>query len=70
MAIWLAPKKAAKYLKEQNPESMIGETTLRTLAKNGFPCLSIESMTLINVTTFEMDLEEFAKDQIAKQKKK
>jgi len=25
MATWLAPKKAANYIKEHNPETMIGE---------------------------------------------
>lgn len=61
MSTWLAPQKAAKYLKERNPETMIGEKTIRTLIKNGFPCVSIESRTLINVDTFDQDLIEFSK---------
>ena len=58
MAIWLAPKKAAIYIKEHNPETMIGEKTIRDLIKQGFPCLRISTRALINVDTFEDDLKE------------
>jgi hypothetical protein len=58
MATWLAPKKAANYIKEQNPETMIGEKTIRDLIKQGFPCLRISTRALINVDTFEEDLKE------------
>jgi len=63
MATWLVPQKAAKYIKEHDPSTMIGENTLRTLAKNGFPCLKIDSRTLINVDSFETDLSEYARLQ-------
>lgn len=63
METWLAPKKAAQYIKEHNPGTMIGERTLRLLIKNGFPCLHIDSRTLINVSTFESDLAEYTKKQ-------
>lgn len=57
MATWLAPKKAANYIKEHNPDTMIGEKTIRDLIKRGFPCLKISTRALINVDTFEDDLK-------------
>ena len=57
MATWLAPKKAAAYIKEQNPATMIGEKTIRDLIKQGFPCLKISTRSLINVDSFEEDLK-------------
>ncbi len=66
METWLAPKKAAQYIKEHNPYTMIGERTLRILIKNGFPCLHIDSRTLINISTFESDLVEYIKSHPTK----
>jgi hypothetical protein len=63
MALWLAAKKAAKYLKDKNPESMIGERTIRVLIKNGFPHLPIDSRMLINVETFDQDMSEYIRNQ-------
>lgn len=63
METWLAPKKAAQYIKDHNPCTMIGERTLRILIKNGFPCLHIDSRTLINISTFENDLAEYIKNK-------
>jgi len=58
MATWLAPKKAANYIKVHNPDTMIGEKTIRDLIKQGFPCLRISTRSLINVDTFENDLRD------------
>ena len=60
MTTWLTAKKAAKYIKEQNPNTMIGERTIKNLIKQGFPCLKIDSRTLVNVDTFEQDLKDFS----------
>lgn len=57
MATWLAPKKAANYIKKKNPDTMIGEKTIRDLIKQGFPCLKISTRALISVDTFEEDLK-------------
>lgn len=63
MANWMVAEKAARHIKEKNPQTMIGVTTLRKLTKNGFPCLKIDSRTLINVDSFEDDLVEYSKMQ-------
>lgn len=63
MTTWLAPKKAAKYIKQQNPNTMIGEKTIRTLIANGFPHIKIESRFLINMDTFDDDLIKFSKSK-------
>lgn len=60
MATWLVPKKAAAYIKQNSPESMVGERTLRNLIKQGFPCIKIDSRTLINIETFDEDIRQFA----------
>lgn len=70
MATWLSAKKAAEHLKKKNPDSMIGEFTIRTLIKNGFPHIKIESRHLINIETFDDDMIEYAKAQMEKEKKK
>ncbi len=62
MKTCLSAKKAAQYIKKRNPKTMIGERTIHTLVKQGFPCLRIDSRTLINADTFEADLEEFVKN--------
>lgn len=66
MANWMVANKAIKYIKAKNPQTMIGETTLRSLTKRGFPCLRIDSRVLINVDTFEEDLIQYSKEQTEK----
>jgi hypothetical protein len=63
MTNWLSPRKAAQFIKEQNPNSSIGETTLRSLLKDGFPCIQIASKSLINMDTFDEDLITFSHKQ-------
>ena len=63
MTNWLSPRKASQFIKEQNPNSPIGETTLRALLKDGFPCIQIASKSLINMDTFDEDLIIFSHKQ-------
>lgn len=58
---WLTPKKAIKELRTRNCNTMIGEKTLRTLIRNGFPSISIGNRSYINIDTFNEDLVYFSK---------
>ncbi|HBR08769.1 MAG TPA: hypothetical protein DD735_07755 [Clostridiales bacterium] len=69
MVNWMVAAKAAKYIKDKNPQTMIGERTIRMLTKNGFPCLKIDSRWLINVDTFEEDLINYSKRQAEEEAK-
>ncbi len=59
----MVAERAAKYIREQNPDTKIGERTIRKLTSRGFPCLIIDHMTLINLDTFDDDLVEYSKNQ-------
>lgn len=58
---WLTPKKAIQELHRRNYKTMIGEKTLRTLIKQGFPSISIGNRNYINIDTFNDDLKSFSK---------
>ena len=58
---WLPPKKAAQYIKEQNPYTSITEYAIRGFIKQGFPCAKINSKCWINVDTFDKDLMEHSR---------
>ena len=59
MELWLSPKKASIYIKNQNPNTMITESGIRMLIKQGFPCVRFGTRSLINVSTFDEDLHRF-----------
>ena len=42
---------------------MIGEKTIRTLIKKGFPCLAIGNRRYVNIDTFNDDLSSFTKSE-------
>lgn len=58
---WMSPKRAAQYIRKQNPNTMIGEHTIRALIKQGFPCVQIGNRYLVNVDSFEIDIQNFSK---------
>lgn len=64
MALWLAPAKAAKFIKEQNPNTMITEKSLRRLSKEGFPCYKNGRVSLFNMDTFDNDLLKYASEKV------
>lgn len=43
---------------------MIGEKTIRTLIKKGFPCLAIGNRRYVNIDTFNDDLSDFTKSEV------
>ncbi|MEG1062013.1 MAG: hypothetical protein RSE43_10760 [Oscillospiraceae bacterium] len=53
---WMTIRSVAKRLKVESPCTMIGESTIRFLVLNGFPCVRIGSRTLVNADTFYNDL--------------
>lgn len=53
---WLSPREAAKYIKESNPITKIGESSIRRLLKEGFPCIKIGTRQLIDMDTFKENL--------------
>ena len=59
MTNWLPPKRAAQHLRGLNPETAIGESTIRTLIRSGFPHILIGKRFLINVDSFDVDLKSF-----------
>ncbi|MEA5050100.1 MAG: hypothetical protein VB021_01345 [Oscillospiraceae bacterium] len=56
---WMTIRRTAAYLKENNPNTMIGESTIRTLIDFGFPCVRIGNRVLINIDTFADDMNVF-----------
>ena len=65
MQNWLTPKKAAEYLRNQNPETAFGETTIRTLLKQGFPHIRIGSRCLLNMDSFGEDLQRYCEEHLS-----
>lgn len=59
MELWLSPKRAAIHIKNQNPSTMITESGIRMLIRQGFPCAKFGTRSLINVNTFDVDLHKF-----------